>query len=341
MPRLRTIDLVLLLILNASSAFAQNRSVKPGINDSFQAPQVEEFVERFEKEGREVYDFREKIIAAAKVQPGSIVADVGAGTGLFTRLLAKEIGPEGTVVAVDIAKQFVDHVVRSSREQGLTNVRGQVCLQDSVELPSESVDLVFICDTYHHFEFPYRTMRSIWRALKPGGRVVLVEFHREEGTSSDWILGHLRAGQKVFVSEIQRTGFEISSEEDFMKTSYQMTFIKINGTTPNGHTTDSLLDVQAGLKDETAILLDVREPAEWNAGHLQQATLSPLSNMQTHELKKTTDQLKLPKNQIIYTHCRSGNRSVLAAKLLQQAGYDARALKAGFVELSKSGFAAE
>ncbi len=325
----------------SSIAFAQKESVKPGINDSFKEPKVEQFVERFEREGREVYDHRQKIIEMANVKPGMTIADIGAGTGLFTRLLSNEVGAEGTVIAVDIAKEFVDHVVSTSREQGLNNVRGQICKQDSAELPPNSIDVAFICDTYHHFEFPYKTMRSIFRALKPNGRVVLIEFHREEGTSSDWILGHLRAGQKVFVGEIQRAGFEITSEADFMETSYMMTFKKSVGTTSFGHTTDTLGDVRAGLKDQTAILIDVREQREWNGGHLKQAALFPLSDMQDRELKGTVGQLKLPKDQIIYTHCRSGVRSRSAAELLKKSGYDARALKDGFDALSNAGFEQE
>lgn len=330
-----------LIFLFPALLAAQTTSVKPGINASFEHPDVQEFVERFEREGREVYDHREKIVQSAAIAQGSTVADIGAGTGLFTRLLAKEVGDDGTVIAVDIAAEFVEHVVATAREHNLSNVRGHVCRQDTVNLPDNSIDVAFICDTYHHFEFPYKTMRSIWNALKPGGRVILVEFHRREGESSDWILGHVRAGQDVFVSEIHRSGFDVVEEQDFLETSYFMIFRRSEQRTPEGHTTHPLNAVSAGLEDGTAILLDVREQAEWNAGHLQQAQLSPLSEMQTHEQRKTIDSLGLPKDRIIYTHCRSGVRSMTAAQLLRDFGYDARALKAGFVDLAKAGFAVE
>lgn len=335
MKYLFSLCLVLILSLVAG---AQQKSVNPGINKSFEKPEVSEFVERFEREGREVYDHRERIVQEAQIKPGMIIADVGAGTGLFTRMLAKATGDTGTVIAVDIAKEFVDHVVASTREEGLSNVRGQICKPDSVELPAESVDLVFICDTYHHFEFPYKTMRSIWKALKPDGRVVLVEFHREEGKSSDWILGHLRAGQDVFVNEINQSGFEVVSEKDFLATSYFMTFKKNQRTTEDGHTIDSLKTVKTNLKDKTAILLDVREEREWNAGHLKSAEWFPLSVMQDLELAGRVKDFKFPKAQIIYTHCRSGVRSVSAAELLQKQGFDARALKSGFEDLLQNGF---
>ena len=95
----------------------------------------------------------------------------------------------------------------------MDNIVGIVWKQDSVELPQASVDLVFICDTYHHFEFPQKTMHSIYAALKPNGQVVLIDYHRIPGVSSDWIMGHVRAGQEVFTQEIVDAGFKQIDEK--------------------------------------------------------------------------------------------------------------------------------
>ena len=155
------------------------------------------------------------------------VADVGAGTGLFTHLFTKSVGPDGRVYAVDISDEFVDHIEKAAKRNGATNVTGVVCDPFDAKLPSASCDLVFICDTYHHFEFPMRTMRSIHRALKPGGTLVLVDFHRIEGKSSPWIMGHLRAGQEVFVKEIVDAGFrQVDDKKDMLKESYFVRFEK-------------------------------------------------------------------------------------------------------------------
>ena len=98
--------------------------------------------------------------------------------------------------------------------------------QTSTELPANSIDLAFICDTYHHFEFPFKTMASIHKALKPGGQVVLIDFHRIKGQSSDWVMGHVRAGQEVFTKEIEDSGFKSVEEKKFMKESYFLRFQK-------------------------------------------------------------------------------------------------------------------
>lgn len=206
---------------------AQEKSVKPGINDSFETPDVPKFIERFEREGRDVFDHQQEILAALPLKPGMKIADVGAGTGLFTRQFSPRVGSCGKVYAVDISEEFTSHIEKTAKEQGLTNIQTVVCKSDSVELPQNSVDLVFICDTYHHFEYPYKTMRSIHRALKPGGEVVLIDFQRIEGVSDEWILGHVRAGQNVFTKEILDSGFvQVEEKLDLLDESYFVRFRK-------------------------------------------------------------------------------------------------------------------
>ena len=108
---------------------------------------------------------------------------------------------------------------------------------DSVNLRPGSIDVAFIADTYHHFEFPQKTMASIHRALRPGGRVVVIDFHRIEGVSSEWVLNHVRAGQEVFRGEIESAGFRLVEEPKFLKENYYMIFEKApprDGNAPEG-----------------------------------------------------------------------------------------------------------
>lgn len=207
---------------------AQDKSVNPGINNAFEKPNVAEFVERFERDGRDAYDHRQDVLKACSLKPGMAIADVGAGTGLFTRLFSPAVGPEGKVYAVDIAEEFVKHIERTAQSKGLKNVKGIVCTADAVNLPSQAIDVAFICDTYHHFEFPHKTMRSIHEALKPGGVVILIDFHRIEGVSSEWVLGHVRAGQEIFAKEIIDAGFkQIEEKKGILKESYFLRFEKV------------------------------------------------------------------------------------------------------------------
>jgi ubiquinone/menaquinone biosynthesis C-methylase UbiE len=203
---------------------AQEKSVRPGINKPFADPNVKDFLGKFEVESREVFARRKEIVAACKLKPGMVVADVGAGTGLFTRLFARAVGPKGRVYAVDIAPKFIAHITKTCKDAGLENVTGVVCTQTSTRLPEKAIDLAFICDTYHHFEFPQRTMASLHRALKPGGRLVLIDFKRIKGVSSEWVMGHVRAGQEVFTREVVESGFRLVGEEKLLKENYLLHF---------------------------------------------------------------------------------------------------------------------
>jgi len=98
----------------------------------------------------------------------------------------------------------------------------------SVELPDNSIELGLICDVYHHFEFPQASLASIRKALKPGGELVLIDFKRIPGESSDFVLGHVRAGQEVFEAEVAAAGFEkVGEVKDVLKENYFVRFRKL------------------------------------------------------------------------------------------------------------------
>lgn len=217
------------LVVCNSTAIAQEKSVRPGINDNFRNPNPTEFVGRFEVESREVFQHRNKILEACKIEPGQTVADIGAGTGLFTRLFAEAVGKEGHVYSVDIAKRFLEYIDATSRKLGQKNVKTILCTADSTQLPENSIDVAFICDTYHHFEFPAKTMASLRRALKPGGRLILIDFHRIPGKTKEWTLNHVRAGKEIVESEVVESGFlKTRNIDGILEENYIVEFTKSN-----------------------------------------------------------------------------------------------------------------
>ncbi len=191
-------------------------NVKPGINDKFLDPEldVSEWLGRFEIESREVYAARQRVLDICDIKPGMTVADIGAGTGFYSRLFASTVGHHGWVYAVDISPRFLEHINRQSEDDKIDNLTSVLCSDRNVSLPRESVDVAFICDTYHHFEHPLATLASIHRALKPGGTLVLIDFERIPGKSREFIIGHVRAGKEVFQSEIVASGFRFVEEID-------------------------------------------------------------------------------------------------------------------------------
>jgi len=220
------LPLFVLLTMNPDLV-AQEQSVNPGINEAFVDPDVDEFKAKFEIESREVYAKREDIVKSLSIQPGMAVADIGAGTGLFTRLFSVETGESGKVFAIDISDTFTDHISKLAADEGLKNIQAIQCEPDSTRLPPSSIDIAFVCDAYHHFEFPSKTLKSIYRALRPDGKLVLIDFKRVDGVSSDWTMNHVRAGQEVFESEIIVAGFKKSADiDDLLEENYMVFFTK-------------------------------------------------------------------------------------------------------------------
>jgi ubiquinone/menaquinone biosynthesis C-methylase UbiE len=216
----------LILAMLAIPVSAQEQSVRPGINRYYQNPHWEQWVYTFERPGREIYDRRYAIVDAIDLIPGMVVADVGAGTGLFTRLFSPKVAPGGKIYAIDISSTFVENILRTCREQGLANVAGIVSTQQDVGLPTASIDLAFLSDTYHHFEYPVSMLTSIHRALRSGGKLIVIDFHRNPRFSSPWVMQHVRAGQDTVVREIQAAGFRFAEEKPLLRTNYFLVFGK-------------------------------------------------------------------------------------------------------------------
>lgn len=209
-----------LLLLTGGVSWGQGQGLgerdeaPPGINDRFIDPKlnVEEWVERFEGESREVFVGRKEVVEACDIRPGQVVADIGAGTGLFSRMFAASTGDRGWVYAVDISPKFLQHINQRGEALEIDNITTVLCSGRSVTLPPKSIDVAFICDTYHHFEHPESTLASLYRALRPGGSLVVIDFERIPGKSRPFILGHVRAGKEVFQAEIVAAGFRFTEE---------------------------------------------------------------------------------------------------------------------------------
>jgi len=209
-------------------AQAPEASVKPGINESYLDPEldVDAMVARFEVESREIAAHRDAIVAAVGIEPGDDLADIGAGTGLFLAPFASAVGARGSLFAVDIAQPFVEHLTERALNEGFENVEAVLCAEDAVNLPAGSIDIAFVCDTYHHFEYPRSTTTSIHAALRPGGELFIVDFERIPGVSRDWILGHVRAGKQTVIEEVTSYGFELVEEVDVagLEENYSLRF---------------------------------------------------------------------------------------------------------------------
>lgn len=189
-------------------------SIKPGINDDFLKKEVDvqKWYQTFESEAREIAVQKEAIVASMKIRKGQDVVDVGSGTGLFLRPLAEAVGVAGKVYALDIAPDFVAGLKKRVKAEQLEQVEVRMSKERSVELPPLSVDAAFVCDTYHHFEYPQHVLYSLYKAIRPLGSLYVVDFERIPGQSRQWVLDHVRGDKKTTIKEIEQSGFKFEEE---------------------------------------------------------------------------------------------------------------------------------
>ena len=163
--------------------------------------------------GRDDWQQPDRVLSSLELRPGERVADLGAGGGFFTFRLAKAVGPEGRVYAVDVDEEMLDRLEERAGEEGAENVEVILAKFDDPLLPAEGVDLVFTCNTYHHFEDRSAYFERVRGSLRPGGRVAIIDFN---GTS--WfnkVFGHSTPPETIR-SELEAAGYALASEHHYL-----------------------------------------------------------------------------------------------------------------------------
>lgn len=193
----------------AATTVAPVSPAPKGINARYYAQtDVAQWTRQFEREGREVHDRKADIIARLKLAPGTRIADVGAGTGLFTLDFARAVGSSGQVVAVDLQPYFLEHITARAEAAGLANVRIALSTATSVGLAAASVDVAFFCDAYHHIDQPKPYLASLFDALPAGGRLIIVDYDLARiPRGKRFLHKHVRATAAEFRAEIEAAGF--------------------------------------------------------------------------------------------------------------------------------------
>jgi ubiquinone/menaquinone biosynthesis C-methylase UbiE len=148
-------------------------------------------------------------MSVLRIQAGSKVADLGAGSGWFTVRAARQVGANGMVYAVEINTEYIKHIEQRAAREGLTNIRTVLGKEDDPMLPAKEIDAVLLLKTYHELAQPIRLMMHLKEALRPGARVGIID---KNGSGSDHGLD-----KKTVVEEVHRAGFRLIEEHDFVK----------------------------------------------------------------------------------------------------------------------------
>jgi FkbM family methyltransferase len=206
--------LLLFAILQTTSLAAQERyTVKlgdpNGISKWYMGRQIAQVMSHYgidwlEREEREQEENTTQLLKNLAVQPGQVIADIGAGSGYHSTLLSKMVG-NGKVYAVDVEREMIAYLNERIKREGNKNIIPVLSTEKAVSLPANSVDLMLLVDVYHEFSFPYEMTRSMLEALKPGGKLVLVEFRAEDPNVP--IKTIHKMSQQQAVKEFKAAGF--------------------------------------------------------------------------------------------------------------------------------------
>jgi len=179
---------------------------------------LDSYIAKMEDPSRAGWQKPEEVVRALSLRPGQAACDVGAGPGYFTFPVARAVGETGRVHAVDVDPRILDSLRQRLRRTDLRNVTPVLALSDDPLLPPAACDLVLIVDTYHHFPDGPAYLRRLARSLKPGGRIVNIDFHKRElpvGPPPEHKLT-----REEFLAQAKAAGLALIEEHTFLPYQY-------------------------------------------------------------------------------------------------------------------------
>lgn len=221
MPRIFRAWLLLLVVAAiAAGAVAQEPKRVEVPNAEYSTPEKRAAIaNRLDRPDRDSDQKPEQLVAALGIKPGDRVADIGTGTGYMLPFLSKAVGSEGAVFAEDIFPDFLERAKKRAEEHRLTNVRFFLGDEKSPKLPAAEADIALLLDAYHHFEFPKVMLDNIRAALKPGGRLAIVDFYKRGGMSN-----HVRLDKEGIRKEVESFGWKLVGSPDALPNQYILIF---------------------------------------------------------------------------------------------------------------------
>ena len=199
-----------------------------GINKWYMGRQIAHVMSHFgidwlEREEREMEENTSLLLKNLAVKPGMVVADIGAGSGYHSALLSKMVGT-GKVFAVDVEPEMIAYLNARIKQEKLSSIVPILSTEQKVSLPENTIDMMLLVDVYHEFSFPYEMALSMRAALKPGGKLVLVEFRAEDPTVPIKTIHKMSEAQAI--KEFKAAGFAFDKNIDNLPWQHCMVFTK-------------------------------------------------------------------------------------------------------------------
>ena len=180
------------------------------------------YMNALEDPKRDQYQKPHEVLTALKINPGEVIADIGAGTGYFTFRLAHFVADKGRVYAVDVSPDMIRHINRRIRDTKATNVVSILAEPDDPLLPERSVNRIFICDVWHHVENQTKYLSLMKKLLKPGGEIVMIDFHKKELPFGPPM--QMKIAREDLIKQMEGNGFRLTQEHKFLPYQYFLVF---------------------------------------------------------------------------------------------------------------------
>jgi SAM-dependent methyltransferase len=217
---------ILILFAGVSCCCYSQVALKP--NEDYLTPERRERAAfEMSHQVRPAVEHTSELVASLGLRPGETVADIGTGVGYLLPYLVGIVGARGAVVAEDIYPDFLARAQEKIDAAGWHNVRTVLGTEDNPKLGVSQFDTVLVLDTYHHLNYPERMLQHIRRALKPRGRLIIVEYYRSRkhpGASDEDLRSHLRLDRDDVAGEVSAQGFHLSRQFDHLPYEYVLIF---------------------------------------------------------------------------------------------------------------------
>jgi len=186
---------------------------------------IDGYIKMLESPDRASWQMPDRVVDSLTIKDGDSIADIGAGSGYFTRLFSKKAGKNGKVFACDIEKGMIEYLEKRIKDEKLENVFPVLCKSDDPMLSPSAIDLIFICDTYHHIEKRSDYLNLLKKYLKPQGRLAIIDYHKRETPHGPPLW--MRLERENVIKEITCAGYKLEAEFFFLPYQYFLVFTKM------------------------------------------------------------------------------------------------------------------
>jgi predicted methyltransferase len=187
---------------------------------------IKEYIESLERPERDQYQKPSQVVEALGLKPGMAVADLGAGSGYFTRRFVEAVTETGRVYAVDVEDEMLTYNRESLVHLHIPYTAEFILARpDNPKLPMDAVDLIFLCNVYHHLDDRAAYFSNIKSALKPGGRVAIVDFYHDERSGELGFPKKHLVPRETVLGEMTKAGYRLVKEHAFLSRQYFLEFV--------------------------------------------------------------------------------------------------------------------